>query len=104
MTISDRKAAAHTNAEGDLVHKREYTHETGDTKTEKMNLSKLLNPGKRTTADFDILLHEARQAERDGVDNPAFPTRESIRTEAEARIESEGLTPAWKGHTTADYL
>ena len=104
MTISDMKATAFTNAEGDLVHEREYTSPSGNTTTKTTNLSKMLNPGKRTTNDIEILLHEARQAEREGVDNPAYPASEGVRSDAESRIMSEGLTPAWEGHTTADYL
>jgi hypothetical protein len=98
MTIDDLKEQAERNDNGDLVHETEYTHKQGHTVTERVNLTKLLNPGQRTTGDVDILVHEARQAESDrhGPENPAWPTNGDIANEAIQKIVDEGLTPAWK--------
>ena len=99
MTIDKLKEQAERNDNGELVHKTEYTHKQGHTVTEKVNLTKLLNPGKRTTGDVNILVHEAEQAESDrkGPENPAWPTNGEIANEAIQKIVDKGLEPAWKG-------
>ena len=104
MNIEDMKADAERDESGDLVHTHEQKHEQGHTTKEVTNLSKLLNPGKRTTGDVSILLHEARQAAEKGVDNPAFPADIETTNEAVPRIKAEGLEPAWKGHESGDYI
>ena len=79
---------AKRNDEGDLIKTDENGHET--------NLTKLFQPGKRKTSNVEMLLIEARQAERSGeVDNPAFPMGEDTADEALARMDEEGLDPAW---------
>lgn len=104
--IDDMKAAAERDESGDLVHEREISHRQGHTTTEETNLSALLNPGRRTTGDVDILLHEARQAAADGVDNPAYPANAETTNEAVPKIKNEGLEPAWKDHEPGaeDYI
>jgi len=104
--LDDMKSEAEQDEQGELVHEKEIQHSQGHTVTEETNLSKLLNPGKRTTGDVNILLHEARQAEEDGVDNPAFPADADTTNEAVPKIKAEGLEPAWKGHESGeeDYI
>ena len=104
--LDDMKAAAERDDSGDLVHEQEIEHSQGHTTTEETNLSALLNPGRRTTGDVNILLHEARQAAEDGVDNPAFPASIETTNEAVPKIKAEGLEPAWKGHEPGeeDYI
>lgn len=105
-SIDKLKANAERDESGDLVHTKEVTHKQGHTITKETNLSALFNPGKRTTGDVNILLHEARQAvsERPGPDNPAFPASAEATNEAVPRIKEEGLEPAWKDHEPEDYL
>ena len=104
--LDDMKAEAERDEQGDLVYEKEVQHSQGYTVTEETNLTKLLNPGKRTTGDVKILLHEARQAAEDGVDNPAFPANVETTNEAVPKIKAEGLEPAWKDHEQGeeDYI
>lgn len=84
---------------GDLIYKQEFSTPSGGTRTEESNVSKLLEPGKRTTGDVDILVHEAEQDAEEGIDNPAYPATADVANEACRKIiENLGLEPAWKDH------
>ena len=104
MNIEAMKAEAERDESGGLIHTKKIKHPQGHTTKEVTNLSALLNPGKRTTGDITILLHEARQAEEKGVDNPAYPADIDTTNEAVPKIKDEGLEPAWKDHESGDYI
>jgi len=87
---------AEENKDGQLIWEKKIPGPEGTTKTHDVNVTALLSPGKRTTGDVDILVHEAKQ---DNVDNPAFPAnQETLNEAAKEIIEDLGLEPAWKGH------
>lgn len=87
------------NDGGELIYEQEIELSNGGTKTDRCNVSKLLQPGKRTTGDVSILVHEARQAAEDEVGNPAYPANAETATEACRKIIDDlGLEPAWKDH------
>jgi len=89
---------------GDLIYTEKYTTPSGGTRTEESNVSKLLEPGKRTTGDVDILVHAAKQHAEDGVDNPAYPSSADVANEACRKIiEDLGLEPAWKSHEPSEW-
>jgi len=79
---------AERNSDGDLIKTDHNGHET--------NLTKLLQPGKRKTSNVEMLLIEARLADEKGpIENPAFPMGDDTADEALARMDEEGLDPAW---------
>ena len=79
---------AERNDEGDLIKKDDNGNET--------NVSELFAPGKRKTSNVEMLVIEARLADENGpLDNPAFPMGDETAEEALARMDEEGLDPAW---------
>lgn len=100
--FDDMIEAAEEDDNGDLVYTKEIEHPQGFTQTKETNLSKLLKPGKRTTGDVEMLLHEARQHEESGVDNPAYPADRDTLNEAVPKIKDAGLEPAWKHHDPSE--
>ena len=103
MTIQLLKQAER-NDDGDLIYEKEYETRSGGKRTEKTNVSELLQPGKRTTGDVDILVYEAKQAAERGVDNPAYPATADVANEACRKIiDNLGLEPAWKDHEPTEW-
>ena len=79
---------AERNGDGDLIKKDSNGNET--------NVSSLFAPGKRKTSNVEMLVIEARLADKNGpLDNPAFPMGDDTAEEALARMDNEGLDPAW---------
>lgn len=82
---------AKRNSDGDLIVQKENRLGTHD-----VNMSKMFEPGKRKTSNVDMLVTEARLADKKGpLANPAFPMGEDTADKALARIDSEGIDPAW---------
>ena len=77
------------NDDGDYTYKKHTGNE--------FNVSRLFRPGKRKTADVDMLVQEARLAEETADEdwNPAFPINSDVADRALERIEAEDLEPAW---------
>ena len=79
---------AERNGDGDLIKKDDNGNET--------NVSELFAPGKRKTSNVEMLVIEARLADENGpLDNPAFPMGDDTAEEALARMDNEGIDPAW---------
>ena len=80
---------AERNGDGDLIKKDDNGNET--------NVSELFAPGKRKTSNVEMLVIEARIADEkpDKDMNPAFPMGDDTAEEALARMDNDGLDPAW---------
>lgn len=85
------------NEDGDKIREITVTGPRGTSRTVEVNLTKLFQPGLSTTGDVEMLVREAELV-ADGVElgNPHIPFNETILERATARIEAEGLTPAWE--------
>jgi hypothetical protein len=95
---------AEQDESGEYVYEQKIELPSGGTDVEKCNVTKLFTPGKRTTGDVDILVHEAHQAAEMGVDNPAYPADSDVANEACRKIiERDGLEPAWKDHEPTEW-
>jgi len=85
------------NDDGELVYERTVANATGISDDVEVNLSKLLSPGQRRTANTEILRIEAELV-AEGIDlgNPAKPADHRTAKTIIERLESEGLEPAWR--------
>lgn len=73
----------------------------GETRTLQIDYSTMLASTPSTTSDIDILRIEAQIADERGDGNtgrmnPHIPSNDDVLAEAKARIEEDGLTPAWE--------
>lgn len=88
---------AERDEHGRLICEREVAAAGGGTRTEEIDATALFAPGVRKTGDVDMLLIEAKQAERgDHGGNPAKPASAEVAKTAIERIEEAGLEPAWR--------
>jgi len=91
---------AERNDDGDLIWQETTQALAGGTTTRDHNVSNLLHPGGRKTGIVEHLVIEAElYDERDPEDwggNPARPVDAETAEQAIARIEDQGLTPAWR--------
>lgn len=85
------------NDDGELVYTKVKKKRSGETTELEINLSKLLSPGERNTANEEILRIEAELV-ADGVElgNPATPTNHRVAKRVIENLESDGLQPAWR--------
>lgn len=86
----------YVNDDGDKIQRTTVTKETGETEIGEINISALYErPGRRTTGNVDILVHEA-MCDAEDVDNPAVPTTVDVARQARRRIKRrrEGGEPA----------
>lgn len=95
---------AERNQHGDLIYKHTVTHQTGDTSTREVNVTKLLSPGVRRTGDAHILILEAERADQGSCPtNPAIPADQKTAREVMRTLQRRGIEPAWKICPAADY-
>lgn len=88
---------AERNEDGYLIWEREFESQSGTSTTVECNATHLFQPGERQTGSVDILVTEARLADNgEHGGNPAKPADGDILKTAMAKMEQEGLRPAWE--------
>lgn len=82
---------------GDLIYETEVTGAAGESKTKRVNVSRLLRPGARRTGNQDILRLEAQwAADGDCPDNPALPVNGEAMETFLGWLDGRDLDPAWE--------
>jgi hypothetical protein len=89
-----------TTDDGDLIHEVLVRGPGNTAKTIDANMSRLYRATPSTTSDIDLLVIEAELvADGADLDNPHVPVTDDLRETALARLDDEGLSPAWRVDT-----